>query len=62
MACRSVRPPPAIGAKVLWLQLGIVSEEAAQIAQDAELTFVSDLCMGAMHAVLELGSGPSPTD
>lgn len=45
----------AIGAKTLWLQAGVVSEEAALIAQDAELTFVSDTCMGAMHAVLELG-------
>jgi hypothetical protein len=56
------RQAAAIGAKVLWLQLGIDSEEAARIAQDAGLTFVSDLCMGAMHAVLELGSGPGPTD
>jgi hypothetical protein len=56
------RQAAAIGAKVLWLQVGIVSEEAARIAQDAGLTFVSGLCIGAMHAVLELGSGPSPTD
>jgi hypothetical protein len=48
----------AIGANVLWLQVGIISEEAATIAQDAGLTFVSDLCMGAMHAVLDLGPGP----
>lgn len=52
----------AIGANVLWLQLGIVSEEAARIAQDAGMTFVSDLCMGAVHAVLEIGSGPNATD
>lgn len=45
----------AIGAKVLWLQVGIVSEEAAIFARDAGLTFVSDLCMRAMHAALELG-------
>lgn len=45
----------AIGAKVLWLQAGIVSEGAAKISQDAGLTFVSDLCMGAMHAKLGLG-------
>jgi predicted CoA-binding protein len=51
-----------MGAKVLWLQKGIVSEEAAQIAKDAGLTFVSDLCMGATHALLELGPAPSATD
>jgi hypothetical protein len=45
----------AIGAKVLWLQVGVVSDEAAIVAHDAGLTFVSDLCMGATHAVLELG-------
>jgi hypothetical protein len=45
----------AIGAKVLWLQVGIVSEEAALIAHDAGLKFISDQCMGATHAALELG-------
>jgi predicted CoA-binding protein len=49
----------AIGAKVLWLQAGIVSDEAARIAADAGMTYVSDLCMGVTHARLGLGSGPS---
>jgi predicted CoA-binding protein len=48
----------AIGAKVLWLQLGIVSDEAGQIAHDAGMIYVSDLCMGLTHALLDLGSGP----
>lgn len=47
-----------IGAKVLWLQLGIISEEAAKIAADGGLTVVMDHCMGAMHAKLGLGPGP----
>lgn len=34
-----------IGAKVLWLQLGITSEEARQIAEDAGLEYVEDRCM-----------------
>jgi uncharacterized protein len=38
-----------IGAKVLWLQEGIHSDEAQQIAEDAGLTFVSDTCMGHTH-------------
>jgi predicted CoA-binding protein len=48
----------AIGAKVLWLQLGIVSEEARQIAETAGLTVVMNRCMGATHALLGLGPGP----
>jgi predicted CoA-binding protein len=34
-----------IGAKVLWLQLGITSEEARRIAEDAGIDFVQDRCM-----------------
>jgi predicted CoA-binding protein len=56
------RQAALIGAKVLWLQVGIESEEAGGIAQDAGMTFVSDTCMGAMHAKLGLGPGPYPTD
>ena len=51
------RQSAAIGAKVLWLQEGIVSDEAGRIAQEAGLTFVSDLCMGLTYAMLDLGSG-----
>ena len=46
-----------IGAKVLWLQLGIVSREAEAIAAAAGMTVVMDTCMGAMHAKLGLSSG-----
>ena len=33
-----------IGARCLWLQLGVVSWEAAQIATDAGLSVVMDRC------------------
>jgi len=50
------RQAVAIGAKVLWLQLGIASDEARRIAEDAGLTVVTDRCIGATHR--ELGLGP----
>jgi predicted CoA-binding protein len=52
------REAAEIGAKVLWLQLGIESEEARQIAEAAGLTVVMDRCMGATHGELGLGPGP----
>src|SRR6266568_1811741 len=53
----------AIGAKVLWLQLGIVSEEARRIAEAAGLIVVMNRCMGATHELLGLGPGPhAPID
>ena len=37
------------GARVLWLQLGIESDEAAAIAEEAGLTVVMDACMRMVH-------------
>jgi uncharacterized protein len=48
----------AIGAKVLWLQLGIESEEAKRLAEAAGLTVVMNRCMGETHGELGLGPGP----
>jgi predicted CoA-binding protein len=39
-----------IGAKVLWLQLGVISEEGARIARDAGLEVVMDRCCKIEHA------------
>ena len=41
-----------IGAKVLWLQSGITSEDAAARAAKGGLTTVMDTCIGAMHSLL----------
>lgn len=43
------RQAVAIGAKALWLQLGIESDEAAAIAEEAGLTVVMNACMKAVH-------------
>jgi predicted CoA-binding protein len=41
-----------IGAKVVWMQLGIVNEEAARKARDAGLEVVMDRCMKIEYARL----------
>jgi len=46
-----------IGAKVLWLQLGVVNEEAQLIAAHAGLTVVMDRCVKIEHARLFGGLG-----
>jgi predicted CoA-binding protein len=44
------RDAVAIGAKVLWMQLGIRNTEAAKIASDAGLEVVMDRCVKIEHA------------
>ena len=39
------RQAVAVGATALWLQLGIVSEEARSIAESAGLLYVEDRCL-----------------
>ena len=52
---RSEDVPPVVesaikaGAKIVWMQLGIINEEAAQTARDAGLQVVMDRCMRAEH-------------
>jgi predicted CoA-binding protein len=51
------REAVAIGARVLWLQLGVVSAEAKAIASAAGLTVVMDRCMKIEFARLFGGLG-----
>ena len=44
------RDAAAIGARVLWMQLGIRNDEAARIALDAGLDVVMDRCVKIEHA------------
>ncbi|MGH2677228.1 MAG: CoA-binding protein [Actinomycetota bacterium] len=47
-----------VGAKALWLQEGIESEEAERIATEGGLKVVMNRCMGETHYQLRLGPGP----
>ncbi len=59
------RSAVAIGAKALWLQIGIESGEARRIAEDAGLAFVQDRCMGverARHRIRKPRTHQPPAD
>ena len=47
----------AIGAKALWLQQGIVSDEARRIAEAAGMLYVEDRCIGVERAVHSITKG-----
>jgi predicted CoA-binding protein len=39
-----------IGAGALWCQFGVISEDGARIAEDADVTVVMDRCLKVEHA------------
>jgi predicted CoA-binding protein len=40
-----------VGAKALWLQLGVIDEEAARKAREAGMIVVMDRCMKVEHSM-----------
>jgi predicted CoA-binding protein len=42
----------AIGARVLWLQQGVVNETAADIAMRGGLEVIMDRCIARAHAAM----------
>jgi predicted CoA-binding protein len=48
------RAAVAAGAGALWLQLGISSDEAREIATGAGLTYVEDRCLGATAREMDI--------
>ncbi len=41
-----------VGAKALWMQLGVINEEAANYARRHALTVIMDHCIKVDHAIL----------
>jgi hypothetical protein len=48
------RQAVAIGAKAVWLQQGIASDEARRIAEEAGIDFVEDQCIAVERAVSQV--------
>jgi predicted CoA-binding protein len=46
----------ALGARVVWMQLGVIDEEAARRAQSAGLTVVMDRCPAIEYRRLGIGA------
>jgi len=57
-AAAIARQAVAIGARALWLQFGIKSDEARSIAEAAGLDYVEDLCMGRESIRLHIAKTP----
>ena len=51
------RQAVAVGARALWLQLGIYSKEARTIAESAGLDFVEDECTAIVASLYRIKKG-----
>ncbi len=49
------------GAKVLWLQQGIVNDEAAAIARAGGMTVIMDYCIAVAHSMHHIPVRTGPT-
>lgn len=49
------REAAEVGAKALWLQLGITSDEARRIAEEAGIAYVEDACVLVEHRRYGIG-------
>jgi predicted CoA-binding protein len=53
------RQAVAVGARALWLQLGLTSAEARLIAEEAGMDYVEDRCMAVERARTGIDHRPS---
>ena len=54
-AAEVARQAAAVGARAIWLQQGIVSAEARQVAETAGMDYVEDRCIAVEYALSGLG-------
>ena len=54
------REAVAVGAKALWLQVGIESAEARRIAEEAGLDYVENACTKVVHRLYLSGEEDEP--
>jgi predicted CoA-binding protein len=60
-AAEVVREAVEIGARAVWLQLGIASPEARKIAEDAGIDYVEDECIAVVRAAANLTRNVQPS-
>jgi predicted CoA-binding protein len=52
LALPHVKEAIEIGARLIWMQLGVINEEAALLARSAGITVVMDQCLRIQHKEL----------
>ncbi len=59
-AAEVVRQAAGIGARAVWLQEGVVSAQARQIATEAGMDYVENHCIAVARAAFALTRRPNP--